>query len=294
MVHEGKNKSYSARYHLDYFEYPRAGNLYSSPKTVDNLPDDDISLKGVKNTFRSTALGATKTKSWNLGGTGAVGLGPDICTTIATFGANATYSNSKSEGLMTLVDLDGDGLADKVFKKDGILYFRKRLYSPEVPFAFEADSHRITGGVGDFLKESSNGISLGLQASCVVEVSNGIPAGWSTTTNYMTDINGDGLVDIVTDRGAYFGKRIQGQSPAFSLVNEIQTTIVENGDTTNGSISFSSLGAGQCGEIIFDGEVDPDIACLPDVTEYVIPKSDTIPYYLLSGGCTAQIVGYKK
>ena len=294
MVQEGENKSYSARYHLDYFEYPSAENLYSSPNTVNNLPDDDISLKGVKHTFRSTALGATKTKSWNLGGTGAVGLGPDICTTIATFGANATYSNSKSEGLMTLVDLDGDGLADKVFKKDGMLYFRKRLYSPEVPFAFEADSHRITGCVGDFLKESSNGISLGLQASCVVEVSNGIPAGWSTTTNYMTDINGDGLVDIVTDRGAYFGKHIQGQSPAFSLLNEIKTTIVENGDTTNGSISFSSLGTGQCGEIIFDGEVDPGIACLPDVTEYVIPISDTIPYYLLSGGCTAQIVGYKK
>ena len=293
MVQGNKNKSYSARYHLDYFEYPDAGNLYSSPNTVNNLPDDDISLKGVKNTFRSTALGATKTKSWNLGGTGAVGLGPDICTTIATFGANATYSNSKSEGLMTLVDLDGDGLADKVFKKDGILYFRKRLYSPEVPFAFDTTKHQIMGGVEDFLKESSNGISLGLQASCVVEVSNGLPAGWSTTTNYMTDINGDGLVDIVADGGAYFGKHIQGQTPSFSPINAIQTTVPEPGDTSNSYISSSTLGTGNCGGMIFDGIVDPDIACNPYSYERTIPRSDTIPAEFLIDGCITQIVGYK-
>ena len=293
MVQGNKNKSYSARYHLDYFEYPSAGNLYSSPNTVNGLPNDDISLKGVKNTFRSTALGATKTKSWNLGGTGAVGLGPDVCTTIATFGANATYSNSKSEGLMTLVDLDGDGLADKVFKKDGKLYFRKRLYSPEVPFAFETTRHQITGGVGDFLKESSNGISIGLQASCVLEVSNGLPVDWSTTTNYMTDVNGDGLVDIVTDGGAYFGKHIQGQTPSFSPINAIQTTIPESGDTNFSYISSSLLGTGNCGGIIFDGEVDPDIACVLHSYERAIPRSDTIPDEFLNDGCITQIVGYK-
>ncbi len=290
---ENENKLYSARYHLDYFEYPSAGDLYSSPDTVNNLPDDDISLKGVKNTFRSTALGATKTKSWNLGGTGAVGLGPDICTTIATFGANATYSNSKSEGLMTLVDLDGDGLADKVFKKDGKLYFRKRLYSPEVPFAFETTKHQITGGVSDFLKESSNGISLGLQASCVVEVSNGLPAGWSTTTNYMADINGDGLVDIVTDQGAYFGKHIQGQTPSFSSINAIQTTILGSGDTNYSYIPSSSLGTGDCGGIIFDGSIDTNIACVLSSCEKTIPRSDTIPANFLSDGCITQIIGYK-
>ena len=285
--------SYSARYHLDYFEYPSDGNLYSSPETVSDLPDDNISLKGVKNTFHSSALGATKTKSWNLGGTGAVGLGPDICTTIATFGANTTYSNSKSEGLMTLVDLDGDGLADKVFKKDGKLYFRKRLYSPDVPFAFEVTKHQISGEVGDFLKESSNGISLGLQASCGVEVSNGLPAGWSTTTNYMTDINGDGLVDIVVDDEAFFGKHVQGQVPTFSSVNAIQTSVPGSVDTNRCYVLTSLLGTGDCGGMIFDGEVDTNIACVLHSIEQTIPSGDTIPAEYLNAKCITKIVGFK-
>ena len=195
---------------------------------------------------------------------------------------------------MTLVDLDGDGLADKVFKKDGKLYFRKRLYSQEVPFAFETSKHQITGGVEDFLKESSNGISLGLQGSFVVEVSNGLPAGWSTTTNYMTDINGDGLVDIVADGGAYFGKHIQGQTPSFSPINTIQTTVSEPNDTSNCYISSSMLGIGDCGGIVFDGFVDPDIACTYSFHEEIFPRSDTIPAEYLWDGCTTQVIGYKR
>ena len=289
----GKNTSYAARYHLDYYEYPVADSLFTSATTVNNLPYDTICLKGVKSTFHSTALGATKTKSWSLGGTGAAGLGPDVCTTIATLGANSAYSNSQSEGLMTLVDLDGDGLADKVFKKNGRLYFRKQLFRPNEPFAFDATAYPIEGGTFDFLKESGNNVTLGLQASCVANLSGGFPFGWSTTTNYMADINGDGLMDIVTDRGAYFGKHVQGQSPSFSSINAIQTSVPGQSDTSYGYISSSALGTGNCGGVIIDGAVDPDIGCVPDYHEITIPRSDTIPSWILSEGCTAQIVGYK-
>ena len=286
-----KHTAYTARYHFDYYEYPVADSLYAPSVQINNLPNDNISLKGVNNTFISTALGATKTKSWNIGGTGAVGLGPDISTTIATIGANATYSNSKSEGLMTLVDLDGDGLADKLFKKNDTLYFRKRLYSPDLLFAFDNTAYPIVGGVTNFLRESGNSISLGAQISCGIEASNGFPAGWSTTTNYMTDINGDGLVDIVTEEGEYFGKYQFGQAPAFSPINTIQTTIPQTNDTSYSYISSSSLGTGNCGGVIFDGEIDTNIACLPSYTETVLPLRDTT--LINTSDCVTQIVGYK-
>ncbi len=289
----GKYTSYAARYHLDYYDYPVADSLFTAATTVNNLPYDTICLKGVKSTFHSTALGATKTKSWSLGGTGAAGLGPDVCTTIATLGANSAYSNSQSEGLMTLVDLDGDGLADKVFKKNGRLYFRKQLFRHNEPFAFDATAYPVGGGELDFLKESGNNVTLGLQASCAANLSGGFPFGWSTTTNYMADINGDGLVDIVTDRGAYFGRHAQGQSPSFSSINAIQTSVPGQSDTSYGYISSSALGTGNCGGVIIDGAVDPDIGCTPDYREITIPRSDTIPSWILSEGCTAQIVGYK-
>ena len=289
----GKYTSYAACYHLDYYEYPVADSLYSSAVTVNDLPNDTICLKGVKSIFYSTALGATKTKNWNLGGTGAAGLGPDVCTTIGTLGSNSTYSNSQSEGLLTLVDLDGDGLADKLFKKNGRLYFRKQVYSPSVPFRFESTAHPIGGNVYDFLKESGDNVALGLQGSCVANLSGGFPFGWSTTTDYIADINGDGIVDIVTEKGAFFGRHVQGQAPSFSSVNAIQTSVPGQENTSYGYISSSTLGIGSCGGIIFDGEVDPDIACTPDYQEFVIPRSDTIPSWFFENGCTAQIVGYK-
>ena len=289
----GEFTTYTTRYHMDYFEYPAPEDLYSDPVTAADLPDDGIRLRGVRNTFRSSALGSTKTKSWSLGGTGAAGLGPDVSTTLITLGANSTYSNSQSEGLMTLVDLDGDGLADKVFKKDGKLYFRKRAFSPNKPFAFEDSFHSIEGGVTDFLKESCNSVSLGLQASCWAELSTGFPFGWSTTTDYMADINGDGLIDLVTEKGAFFGRHTQGQAPLFSRVNAIQTTIPDSGNPTMSFISSDSLGIGTCGGMIFDGTVDTDIVCIPSYYDCIIPLEDTIPETCLNDEFTSQVIGYK-
>ena len=288
-----KLKTYASRCHLDYYGYPSADSLYSPAVTVHGLPNDDIHLNGVQNTFRSTALGATKTKSWNLGSTGAVGIGVDICTTTATLGANVSYSNSKSEGMMTLVDLDGDGLADKLFKKNGMLYCRRQVFSQDTLFVFESTAHPIDS-VADFLKESSNSVSIGLQASCIANISQGLPMGWSSTSNYMTDINGDGLVDVVTERGAFFGTHFPNGVPAFSSLNTIQTTVPGPDSTGIGyNVSSMSLGTGGCGGIIFDGEVDPDIACVPDGFDYVIPRSDTIPSSFFEDSCTAQIIGYE-
>ncbi len=290
---ENEYTTYATRHHLDYFEYPSADSLFSGGITVSGLPDDGITLKGVHNTFRSSALGSTRTKSWNLGGTGAAGLGPDVSTTLVTLGANSTYSNSQSEGLMTLVDLDGDGLADKVFKKGDRLYFRKRLFSTGNPFAFEGSCHPIDGGVSDFLKESSNSLSLGLQASCVANLSVGFPFGWSTTTDYMADINGDGLMDMVTENGPFFGRHLQGQTPSFSRVNAIQTTVPGSDSPAQSFVSSASLGTGTCGGTIFDGEVDTNIICVPYPIDCVVPISDTIPSTCLINGCTSQIIGYK-
>jgi len=290
----GKDISYASRYHLDYYEYPVADSLYSPAVEITDLPNDNILLKGVKNTFHSTALGATKTKSWSLGGTGAAGLGPDVCTTIATFGASSTYSNSQSEGLLTLVDVDGDGLADKLYKKDGHLFYRKHVRVNEQLFTYGPE-HALGSEVGDFLKESGNSISLGLQASCGVNVSLGVPLGWSTTTNYLSDINGDGMIDVVTDRGAFFGRRNPDSTISFSPINSVQTTVPGTDHSSDSYISAVTLGTGNCGGIIFDGEVNPNIACIPSQYEHILPISDTIPsWFFRDSNCTAQIIGYKR
>ena len=107
--------------HFDYYNYPETNQMFGDTVSL-SLNDDDI-----KSTFitsgsalaKATALGGTRGKSWNIGGTMTVGIGPVVPLTTASVGGNFNYSRSKSEGALTLIDLDGDGLADKVYKKVG-------------------------------------------------------------------------------------------------------------------------------------------------------------------------------
>ncbi|MBR6064695.1 MAG: hypothetical protein IKP54_11145 [Bacteroidales bacterium] len=278
----------SVRYSFEYFDYPDADSLFTGEVPITDLPDDNLQYKCVKNTFRSTALGATKGKSWSLGGTGAAGLGPDIATTLITLGANTSYSNSQSEGILTLIDLDGDGLADKVFKKNGLIQYRKRIQLDEHHFTY--DSPVTVTGAADFLKESGSTLSLGLQASAGVSAGANTPLNWTTTTNYFADINGDGLVDLVTDRGVLFNMCADGGIPYFSSVNAIATTVPGQ---TGGSLTYISTqpdGTGNCNGIIFDGEVNPDIACVYGYSDILVPMSALENW--LGDSCYA-VVGYK-
>ena len=74
-------------------------------------------------------MGATRGKSWGAGGTATVGGGPVVVLSSISAGGNFNYGRSKSEGALTFIDLDGDGLADIVYKKDGKVYFRKHVVS---------------------------------------------------------------------------------------------------------------------------------------------------------------------
>ena len=91
----------SIRYHFDYYDYPAAGNLFA-PAVESTLPNsqvDNISSTFITSGFHnnsmgaSTALGATKGKSWSAGGTATVGIGPVVCLTTLSLGANFDYSS---------------------------------------------------------------------------------------------------------------------------------------------------------------------------------------------------------
>lgn len=249
------------RTHFDYYDAPSGNSMFGSPQTYNlNETNDNIQSTFVTQLFnntegKATALGGTKGKSWSLGGTASVGVGFNVCMTTVSVGGNFDYSRSSSEGMLTLIDLDGDGLADKVFR-DGIgISYRKRLQTASDSVVF-GPQHAIVG-VGDFLTESSSTTTWGLQASAGCSFSGSWPTTKSTTTTYFADVNADGLPDLITEEGVLFNTTQPGGTVSFKPYHQFLEQQAEPDDQNPITVN-SAL---PCEQFIFDGEVNDSIAC---------------------------------
>ena len=117
---------------FDYYDAP--ANMFGDEVTM-NLSGSNAQLHGYlmiggddndgidEILRRATALGLSTSSNWNIKGTAALGAGAKVCLTNSSVGGNYTRTGSSNETLMTLVDLDGDGLSDKVYIKGGKMFF---------------------------------------------------------------------------------------------------------------------------------------------------------------------------
>ena len=154
---------------------------------------------------------------------------------------------------MTLIDLDGDGLADKVYIDDDTMFFCKRLYFDNDSIAI-ADPQPVTGA-NRFMVENGHSNSIGAQISLGANGSANWTNSKSTTSVYFSDVNGDGLVDIVDNGQVLFNSVVNGV-PSFSLFES---------DNENLTVTTSSS---ECGGIIFDGAVNDSIKCREILRHY--------------------------
>ncbi len=253
---------YASRQEFTYYDAPAPDHLFSSNQYVSNLEDadDDISAFMFRPGFRlddvtsSTALGLSHSSNWSVGGTVGVGLDPNVAMTTFSIGGNFNWSESASESLMSLVDLDGDGLADKVFVKNGTLHWRKQEQPVNGIISFGGDSE-ITGP-SHFLIENGKTSTWGAQANIAVASGSGNwPGTTSTTSTYFSDVDGDGLTDLIHDGEVYFNRLNEYNEPVFSRYSEpAHEEWEEEEPEPEQQVSL-------CDSIIFDGEVDTAMAC---------------------------------
>ena len=254
---------------FDYYDAPASASLYGEEKTID-LSGSNKNLHGfflsdpfnkhVATQMRShaTGLGLTTTSAWNVGGAATVGLGPEVWHTNASLGGNYTRSGSSSETQMTLIDLDGDGLSDKVFVRGDSVYFC-RQYWYEIDSMFYFDTPEVVKGIHHIMRSSSRSNTFGVQAALGVSAG----ANWtdtkSTTSTYFADVNGDGFVDLVDDGQVYFNHCEKEGVPVFKRYSDVPMTSPEGEDAEVIAIVDSMAAA--CGDIIFDGAADGSINC---------------------------------
>ena len=167
-------------------------------------------------------LGSTVSKNFNVAG--HIGFGVDFTWNTfnksLTFGAQYTHGWDEGESLTSLIDINGDGLDDVIFKTGGQLFWKKhkliRSYDaqnlPLMTHSFDPYQPitSVNNSIQDFYKSRGESASWNFQ----VNIDFGVSAifGYDTSHNhsrssiYFSDANGDGLIDIIKNGVAYFNR----------------------------------------------------------------------------------------
>ena len=193
--------------------------------------DDDISstlndlTTNPAMTLNGSPLGTSVSDGFSMGMRGGLGIGYNPMSVSTTIGGSINYSQNKQDTRITLIDINGDGLPDKVFKdNEGV------KYRPNTGDSFGGLID--VDGISAMSKTSSRTFGHGGDANALGLL--GVGKSWSTTKtdteNYFTDFNGDGLPDIATGGRVRFNTTVSGQDYThrdFDLdVNASENTII--------------------------------------------------------------------
>ena len=164
-----------------------------------------------------TMLGGGYSKGKTYGGGLMVGFGVSIGT--MNVGASYTQSKNNSVGKNVLIDIDGDGLPDKVFQSGGGLRYRKNLFGTTGKNVF-GKSIAIKN-IGEFSRSTSWSKSVNADAALdLVVFTPGVSYSktWDNTETpvYFSDFNNDGLVDIAKNGTVWFNKIDADGVPTFT------------------------------------------------------------------------------
>lgn len=207
---------------FEYYDDVVYNSGYVPFKTERTIVLDDDK---VKNAFLNP-LNAFFDKVSALGGSGSIGGGAKLTLTVGpnsgalkdvTAGGGVGYNGSTGEELLSLVDINGDGMADKVYKRGDKVYYRPNIQSEKL----YGNEYEISN-LDNFGLSKTNGIAGGPEANPPFSYVSYERARNKTKTEiYFTDFNGDGLVDLAKKGTVYFNHiDTVTNHPVFEAISE--------------------------------------------------------------------------
>ena len=201
------------------FEYNDLNLTFGSEESHSASGESGNLLKQIKNGFDGhlSMINGAKTLpgGFSVGGGANAGIGP------AYAGANYSFSRNESAGKITLIDITGDGIPDKVYIDGDKLKYCAGMLKGDFAQAEDFDY--------DFKKPR---FSLSKSTSHTVGADVGIGSGWasiganfshswenSQTKVWFQDFNGDGLVDVAYEGKVYFNRLVDGK-PSFKTSSD--------------------------------------------------------------------------
>ncbi|MFJ6352732.1 SpvB/TcaC N-terminal domain-containing protein [Streptomyces sp. NPDC092046] len=201
---------------FDYFDDVRdqSGNYNAFADAAGwSVPDDDLGVNiregeaSAISANTSVGFGAHLFAGYNVQG---------LPTKEGSVGLKVGFSAGQSDGLSTLTDMNGDNLPDKVFRKNGDVYYRPNLAKPGGQPKFGDTPVKLTGLPGISTERTLSG-TIGVE-SYVLTTSAQLDFVGTTTTSdrFFSDVNGDGITDLVNNGGVLFGYLDADGQPAYS------------------------------------------------------------------------------
>ncbi len=149
-----------------------------------------------------SVLGASET---NAGDVHAyIGFNPSNPTKNGSFGGAFTINGGATEALAEMMDINGDGLPDKVFREQrgGPIFYRLNTSGPDRTPTF--GDKRSVLGLNKLSTEFNIGLAGSLEAHFGVIVQFTVAGNVAVGEDYFTDVNSDGLPDFVSAGTVYF------------------------------------------------------------------------------------------
>jgi RHS repeat-associated protein len=171
-------------------------------------------------------LGTSSATGVSFGFRGGFGLGLAVWNIGASAGGSFNYSTNNQLTRISILDINGDGLPDKLIDGGSSIYYR-----PNTGTGF--GNPTPLSGISELSKTKSRTVGGGFDATFgPLSVGKSWSKTKSDTDSYFSDFNGDGLVDLVT------GGRVKFNVGGNSFVNNASTT---PNPIISGSISSSVL-----------------------------------------------------
>jgi RHS repeat-associated protein len=158
----------------------------------------------------------------------------------ASVGVKVGVETTDSTTLLTLIDLNGDGLLDQVYQSGNDVYFRANTGGPQSAPNFAPNAVNIEG-ISELGFEASTTFTIGAETYALgASIFADIAFTRSRGDSYLSDINGDGLLDFVYRGSVYFNTLMNGV-PTFGPVSP--TPLVQGAPTdTSGMVQDPDAG----------------------------------------------------
>ena len=184
---ERNNNRSNVLYTFDYYGVNDSVGIFG-PETIIRIND------GAKHFEESSTFNLL------VGGSAGAGLwwAPDKSNTI---GVPFSVSEDETTGQNTLIDIDGDGLPELLYREENEIKYQK-LNKTDSGLVYSG-SYPVTG-INSFLNEKTTSETIGAEVTVLV-FSSMYNHSWSqsSTSTYFCDVNADGYPDLISGRSVY-------------------------------------------------------------------------------------------
>ncbi len=222
----GGDEDETARHTFTYFDDVRDDDAYAGfEDSTEWATGDDLETRSMLDTdVEPGALGVSESNSAE--GHAYLGFNPTMPNKVGSFGGSLQVGGGQTDAVSEWMDINGDALPDKVWLDGSQVHYRLNRSGPDGSTTF-AEGRDAGGqpGIDSLSSDQNISVQLAAEAYLGATVSFGLGSSVSWSDTYFSDVNADGLPDLVNDGTVYFNHLGDGGVPTFDQGDSSSTVV---------------------------------------------------------------------